>query len=276
MAKKISGQMRRELVRAVAGRYQLAAKDQKARILDEFVAVTGHHRKHSIRILNTTATSTVLTRAPRLRLYDAAVGEALVVLWEASDRVCSKRLKPLLPVLVAALERHGHLRLDAIVRAKLLSASAATIDRLLAVPRRSADPKRARARLAPAIRKGIPVRTFADWKSPTPGFMEADLVSHGGESAAGSFVHTLTLTDIASGWTECVALVVRDSSLVVEALAQLRTVMPFPLRGFDADNGGEFINDTVFKYCAAHNIEFTGLARIVRTSRPGLSKRTAP
>jgi hypothetical protein len=185
------------------------------------------------------------------------VSEALVALWEASDRVCGKRLKPLLPLLVTALERHGHLRLETAVRAKLLSASAATIDRLLAAPRRLTGARQGRGRATPAIRRTIPVRTFADWAEPVPGFMEADLVSHGGETVAGSFVHTLTLTDIASGWTECVALVVREGSLIVEALTRLRTAMPFPLRGFDTDNGSEFINEVVLAYCTEYTIEFT-------------------
>jgi hypothetical protein len=101
------------------------------------------------------------------------------------------------------------------------------------------------------------VRTFAEWEDPVPGDMEADLVSHGGGSSAGSFVHTLTLTDVASGWTECVALVVRDGALVAATLDQMRTGMPFPLRGFDTDNGGEFMNETVAAYCDRHGIPCT-------------------
>ena len=114
---------------------------------------------------------------------------------------------------------------------------------------RAVSGHRTRRRALPAVQRNVPVRTFADWDAPLPGDMEADLVSHGGESAAGSFVHTLTLTDVASGWTECVALVVRDGALVVAALEQMRTSMPFPLRGFDTDNGGEFMNETVAAYC---------------------------
>ena len=223
--------------------------------MDEFVAVTGYHRKHSIRLLNTAAVMAA-GRRPRLRLYDEAVREALITLWEASDRVCGKRLKPLLPLLVEALERHGHLRLDDVVRAKLLAASASTIDRLLAEPRTRVGRKRS-ARAAPAIRRTITVRTFADWKEPLPGYMEADLVAHAGESVEGSFVHTLVMTDIASGWTECAGLAVREGSLVVEALERLRTTMPFPLRGLDTDNGSEFINDAVLNYCTQAGIEFT-------------------
>ncbi|MCC6642612.1 MAG: transposase family protein [Deltaproteobacteria bacterium] len=255
MARKISVQARQELIQAIGERYRASSRQEKLRILDELVAVTGYHRKHSIRLLNTAAAAAA-GRRPRLRLYDEAVREALIVLWEASDRVCGKRLKPLLPVLVEALERHGHLRLDRVVRAKLHAASASTLDRLLAEPR-TAIGRRHPARPVPAIRRAIAVRTFADWKEPLPGYMEADLVAHGGESVEGSFAHTLVLTDIASGWTECVALAVREGSLVVEALERLRTTMPFPLRGLDTDNGSEFINDAVLVYCTEAGIEFT-------------------
>ena len=247
---------RQELVTAIQERYRAGTKDEKLRILDEFVAVTGYHRKHAIRLFNAGSAAGGAPRRSRVPLYDAAVREALVVLWEASDRVCGKRLRPLLPILVSALECHGHLTLASPVRARVLSASAATLDRLLR-PIRAAVSGRTRRRAIPAVRRNVPVRTFADWEDPVPGDMEADLVSHGGESTAGSFVHTLTLTDVASGWTECVALVVRDGALVTAALEQLRTSMPFPLRGFDTDNGGEFMNETVAAYCRLHGIPCT-------------------
>jgi hypothetical protein len=101
------------------------------------------------------------------------------------------------------------------------------------------------------------VRTAGGWENAIPGFVEADLVSHSGPNASGSFANTLTVTDVASGWTECVALVVRDGALVAEALTKLRKVMPFPLRGLDTDNGGEFINDIVIAYCRDNAIEQT-------------------
>jgi hypothetical protein len=163
----------------------------------------------------------------------------------------------LLPTLVTALERHGHLTLDPVVRECLLVASAATIDRLLATRRATAGGRRRRPRARSAASRSIPVRTFADWKEPEPGFLEIDLVAHCGDNVGGSYVHTLTLTDVASGWTECIALLVRDGSLVVDALDRLRTSMPFPLRGIDSDNGSEFINETMVDYCSQHEIEFT-------------------
>jgi hypothetical protein len=257
MARTVSTETRQDLLQAVRERYRGSLKEEKLRILDEFVAVTGYHRKHIIRLFNAAPVAGRLGRRARLPVYDEAVREALILLWEASDRVCGKRLKPLLPLLVTALERHGHLTLDVTVRARVLAASAATLDRMLRSTRVSVSGQRVRRRAVPAVQKNVLVRTFAEWEDPLPGDMEADLVSHGGDSATGSFVHTLTLTDVASGWTECVALVVRDGALVAAALEQLRQTMPFPLRGFDTDNGGEFMNETVAAYCHTHGIPCT-------------------
>ena len=254
---EISATARRELVQALAERYRGATVHQKHQILDEFVAVTGYHRKHAIRLLNRRRVLGGPATGRRRRVYDEAVRQALVVLWEASDRICGKRLKALLPVLLSALERHGHLRLDPEVRERLLRVSASTIDRVLAQPRSGHGRRLTRRTSGPRIRGSVPVRTFADWKDPEPGFVEADLVVHSGDTMAGSMAHTLTLTDIASGWTECIALLVRESSLVVDALDRLRVGLPFLLRGIDTDNGSEFVNDALLAFCTKHDIVFT-------------------
>jgi hypothetical protein len=256
---RISTKTRHELVTAIQDRYRAASLLDKQRILDEFVILTGYHRKHAIRVLGS-GSSTDADRAAtptRERIYGEAVGEALGMLWEAADRVCGKRLQPLLPTLIAALERHGHLTLDPVVRERLLAASAATIDRLLATRRTTAGGRRRRPRARSAASRSIPIRTSGDWKEPAPGFLEIDLVAHCSDHVDGSYAHTLVLTDVASGWTECVALLVRESTLVVDALERLRTSMPFPLRGIDTDNGSEFINETLVDYCSKHEIEFT-------------------
>jgi len=249
---------RRELTEAIGDRYREGSRAEKRAILTEFVAVTGYHRKHAIRVLLSTGRDRN-AQAPRAirRLYDEAVRQALVILWEASDRVCGKRLKSLLPVLVEALERHGHLQLDSSVRTQVLTASAATIDRLLKPARAGMRKRGARRPGTALIRRQVPVRTFAEWDDPPPGYVEGDLVAHCGTQAAGSFVHTLTLTDIATGWTECVPLVVRQAGLVIEGLEQLRTMMPFSLLGFDVDNGSEFLNETMIAYCQQQEIQLT-------------------
>ena len=112
-----------------------------------------------------------MARGPRLarRIYDEAVREALVVLWEASDRICGKRLKPLLPVLIEGMERHGHLQLAAEVRAALLRVSAATIDRALRRVREQAGGPPRRRAVPSAVRRSVAVRTFSDWHDPPPG-----------------------------------------------------------------------------------------------------------
>ena len=174
---KISREARAELVSAVGARYRGSNRGDKTRILDEFVRVTGDHRKHAVRVLQGKAEGEKPRSSPRPTLYDEATRQSLVVLWEASDRICGKRLRPLLPLLITSLERHGHLQLDEGVREKLLRVSASTMDRLLAAARAGSKKRR---RKPPAVQSQIPVRTFADWDDPLPGFMEADLVAHCG------------------------------------------------------------------------------------------------
>lgn len=254
----ISMATRDELVVALAGRYASSSRKDRGRILDEFAALSGLHRKHAMRLLRVGQPGRRSGPRPGRRLYNEAVREALIVIWEASDRVCGKRLRPLVPVLVEAMERHGDIQLAPEVRAGLEAMSAATIDRAL---RKVREPgggrKRRNAPPSAAIRRSVPVRTFDGWDDPAPGFVEADLVAHGGPSAKGSFVQTLTLTDIATGWTECAPLLVREQKLLTEVLSEVRKRMPFALLGFDTDNDSVFMNETVKSYCDEAGLVFT-------------------
>ena len=246
---------RRELTAAIGTRYRGASKTEKQKILDEFVTLTGFHRKHAIRALNFEHVGVVRANA-RNRIYDDAVRQAMIILWEAADRVCGKRLKALVPMLIDAMERHGHLDLDPIIKEKVLAASAATIDRMLAGTRLRIDGQRKRRKgVGAAIRRSIPVRTFADWLDPPPGFFEIDMVEHcGGSKTDGDIVHTLTLTDIASGWTECVAMRVREQMLVIEAFDKMAAELPFAMLGVDSDNDSTFMSQSVFDYCKGHGL----------------------
>jgi hypothetical protein len=256
MSDKISKQGKRELLEVLRQRYEQAAKQDKSKILDEFVAVAGCHRKHAIRLLTANAPLVAATPIVARRIYDEAVRQALIVLWEAADRICGKRLKAVLPGLIAALERHGHLHLDGEVRQRLLAISAATIDRLLA-PARSNTSHRKKRRAATKPSKEIPVRTFADYGDPLPGYLEIDFVSHGGTSMQGVFLWSLVATDVCSGWTEAVALVAREQFLVVEGLEVVRRQFPIPIKGIDSDNDSAFINETLQAYCHQQQWEFT-------------------
>lgn len=255
---RLSTPARRELVVAASRRYAEANRQERGRILDELASLTGLHRKHAARLLRGGGAGARHNSGPRRRIYDDAVREALVVLWEASDRVCGKRLRPLVPILVEAMGRHGHLQLDSDVRNGLLSMSAATIDRALRpVREHSGQRRRRRSPPSAAIRRSVMVRTFEGWDDPAPGFVEADLVAHSGPSARGSFVQTLTVTDIATGWTECAPILVREQSLLTAVLSEVRHMLPFALLGFDTDNDSVFLNETVRDYCVAAGIEFT-------------------
>jgi hypothetical protein len=242
LGKRLSMSTRQELISVVRERYAQATGAERRRILDEFVSVTGDHRKHAIRLLGGTPRARGGGTGEPWRVYREAERSALIVLWEAADRICGKRLKAALPTLVEAMERHGHLRLEPAVRERLLAMSAATMNRLLADVRERAQGRRRRRPAVNAVRRQVKVRTFQDWGDPAPGWMEADFVAHCGDVAAGSFVHTLTLTDIASGWTECVPIVVRERTWVVEAV---RADLPFALLGLDTDNDSAFMNEAL-------------------------------
>jgi len=254
----MSIQSRRELLAAVAPRYWSASKAQKKRILDEFVASTGYHRKYAIHLLRNPPPPR--RRQPRHRkpTYSLHVKAALIQLWRIANCICAKRLVPYLPELIAVLERHHELELDDHTKSLLLRLSSATADRLLRTERQHYH-RRGLGTTKPGtlLKKSICIRTFADWNEAQPGFVEVDLVAHGGPSARGHYLHSLVLTDIATGWSECVALLNRGQRRVFQALVALRQHLPFPLLGIDSDNGVEFINGHLLRYCQQQHITFT-------------------
>src|ERR1700720_2177544 len=258
MAGQISMGARREIKAAVMERYRVAGRAEKGRILDELCKVTGWHRKHAVRSLANRPVAGPEAPRQRTSIYDVVVKDALTALWEASDRICGKRLKVMIPTLLPALERHGRLKLGAADRTLVLAISAATIDRLLADTKiAAAGGKRRRVGFYSAIRREVPIRTFNDWADPPPGFCEIDMVAHGGTSVAGSFIQTLTMVDVATGWTECLPLVSREGSLVVEGIKRAQSLFPWIILGADFDNDSAFMNDIVVPWCRAQKIEVT-------------------
>lgn len=253
----VSAASRQELLAALRTRYRASRKVDKSKILDEFVALTGAHRKHAIRQLGRELVPKGNSKTLQSRkIYDEAVHEALVVVWEAADRICGKRLKSIMSQYVESMESHGHLSLEPEVRRKLLAASASTLDRLLKSNRQGAKTRqKTRRKSKPA--KAIKVKTFADWSESEPGFTEIDFVVHCGGQPAGEKIHSLVMTDVCSGWTEAVPLLAREQSLVVEGLTALVQQSPMTIRGINSDNDSAFINDTLVSWCAQQQIEFT-------------------
>ncbi len=243
-------QARRALLQQTVPQYREASPSQKRTLLDAFVAATGYHRTYARWLLNHAEEVQQTLRRPRPAQYGPEVQHALFLAWHAANRICAKRLMPLLPTLVEALERHER-------RSQLLSMSAATADRLLRSQRTLGLRGLSTTRGGTLLKQQIPIRTFEEWNETRPGFLEADLVAHCGIDIEGGYLYTLTLTDIATGWTECLPLLYRSQETVLAALQQARILFPFPILGIDTDNGGEFINDSLMAYCEQEQITFT-------------------
>jgi hypothetical protein len=247
-----------EMVEAIRPRYWKANKAGKTAILDELIATTGYHRKYAIRILRHSPKSKGLKKPGRRKIYQGEVVQVLEQIWEIYGRICSKRLQPFLPEAVMVLERCQEISLSAQIKALLLSMSRATIDRCLHNARFT-HPQHGLSTTKPGslLKGAIPIRTFTPWADEQPGFLEIDLVAHCGSTSEGIYLNTLTSTDLATGWTEVQALVNKTQAAVSQAIGELRQALPFALLGLDSDNGSEFINETLLRYCQSEQITFT-------------------
>jgi site-specific recombinase XerD len=248
-------QARRVLLQQVAPAYHRASGTDKQQILEEFVSATGYARKYALWLLN--HSEEVCAPPAALRRYGPEVEEALVLAWKTLNRICTKRLMPFLPSIIETLEQHGHVQLSKEHRSQLLSMSAATADRLLQAHRYTHPHGLSTTKAGPLLKQQIPIRTFAQWDEAKPGFLEVDLVAHCGGRMQGGHLYTMTLTDVATGWTECLPLLNRGRGAVRAALQHALTLFPFPILGLDTDNGGEFINEEVADYCMREQITFT-------------------
>lgn len=254
----MSQRSKKEVLERIRARYLKASKAEKQIILDELTATTGYNRKYAIRVLRHPRRSKGLKKAGRKRRYTGETIQILEQLWEMGGRLCSKRLHPFLPEWIRKLEECGEISLTQEVKAQLLSMSRSTIDRRLQ-PARIKEKKRGLSTTKPGalLKRQIPVRIYTPWDEQQPGFLEIDLVAHCGETTAGNYLNTLTATDLATGWTECLALPNKTQTATFLAIKNLQERLPFPLLGLDSDNGSEFINDMLYRFCLDQQITFT-------------------
>ena len=243
---------RQSYLKAIRARYRRASKKAKAAILDEFCAVCGYHRKYAIRLLNQRRRTQRRRRPGRKPIYPSAEFlYALKRLWFACDQMCSKKLKAAIPLWLPFYET-TYEPLTTETQDKLLSISAATIDRLLS-PVRFKHGRKGLSGTKPGslLKNQIPIRTH-HWDVSQPGFMEADTVAHCGNSLAGDFVWSLTMTDIHTTWTENRVTWSKGAQGVLAQIQDIEAKLPFTLQGFDCDNGSEFLNHHLVRYFTEH------------------------
>jgi hypothetical protein len=253
----MSRNSKRDYLKRIYPRYQEADGKEKKQILDEYCANCSYHRKHAIRLLNgpPPGEKQPPQRRPRRVSYGARLLSIVQAVWEAADYPWSARLKALLPEWLPWIRRR--FRLTPQLEGQLLAISARTLDYRLR-PHKTKLRRRLYGRTKPGtlLKHHIPLKTD-HWDVQVPGFTEIDLVSHSGNSASGDFCYSLNVTDIYSGWTESRAVLGRGQERIREALEEIRQALPFPLRGIDSDNGSEFINEHLLRYCRSQGIQFT-------------------
>jgi hypothetical protein len=234
---------KRQYLESIRSRYHASSRTDKKRILDEFCTICGYHRKHAIRLLNGDPKPIYRTsfsrRGPKKTYADPLLHDVLRDLWVITNLPCSKRLKAIIPLWLPHYDKY---EVPDSIREKLMTISASTIDRIMA-PSRAKYTKRGLSTTKPGsvLKKFIPINTN-QWNEKVPGFLEADTVAHCGSTTAGSYVFTIDCVDIATGWTEQRAIWCKGERGVVAALQDIEQSLPFELKGFDCDNGSEFLN----------------------------------
>lgn len=252
----MSKNSRQELIALNRAEYRGATRQKKSEILNQLESSTGHNRKYLMQQLNGDGSVSVSKRNRKPK-YDEKVLHALKQLWYLSNNICMKRLIPFIPELLTSLEKHQSMPLEAEVKAKLLTISVATADRLLKEERTRHQRNPTLTKQGNILRKHIEVRTFAEWQDKRPGFVEVDTVGHHGGRTSGDFLYTLSLTDVATGWTEGIPIFRKTEHEALAGICELRSRLPFPLLGLDCDNGGEFMNEELIGYCDAEELTLT-------------------
>jgi hypothetical protein len=257
---------RKSITKTQLAKWPKASRAEKSAILDAVCMVTGWHRDHARKAIRTALQErdrggpTPRRQREPVRVYGDEAVAVLTRCWAALDGPAGKRLHAALPETVANLQRHGHLNgIDAAVIRDVLSMSPATIDRRLAPAREGLLTRKPISHTRPGsmLKSSIPMKTWHEWNDAEPGFVQIDLVGHEGGDNNGAFFFSLNATDIATGWTETITVRSKGEKIVATGLGELQLRLPFHLAGIHSDNGSEFINHHLARWCQSRKITFT-------------------
>lgn len=256
MRKKMTTKSKDELLEIYRLEYQEAGRKRKNEVLNTIVEATGLSRKHVIAALRQSCEKVDAGIRGRKPLYDDSAIEVLVQAWEVSGRICSKRLVPFLPEILFELEKSGMV-IKPETQSAIAKMSARTVDRRLKAERQKDGRSLCTTKRSNLVKSKVPIRTFTEWDGVKPGFFETDTVSHCSSSSAGSYLSTLNMTDIATGWTEVFALARKGAAEVIAGFEKGIQLVPFPILGLDSDNGKEFLNECVIDWCERNQVTYT-------------------
>jgi hypothetical protein len=252
---------KRQVVSRQKVKYLGSSKKDKGKILAALAETTGLTRGHLVRVLGSQyeyADKKIRSGRGRKPVYRIAHKQVLVEVWELLNYPSSRRVEAAMPIVLDNLERMGHKVCDPIFKKEMLGLSHSTMDRLLKHDRKNMKPfGLSTTKPGSLLKNQIPVRRGTDWDDHRPGFVEIDLVAHCGSTTSGEYINTLDCTDIASGWTECYAILNKARTHTLNAMKEIKNRLPFPLLGIDSDNGSEFINNHFFYYCKENDLCFT-------------------
>lgn len=248
---------KRELLQRYRREYQAATRQKKSKLLDSLIEATGYNRKYAVGLLNQAPPARPAERRIRKSKYGRDAVDAVRLLWRAANGICAKRLLPFLPTLIETLERCGHMKLNDSLKKTILEMSLSTLERILKKERDKQSKGMSLTRPGSLLKKQVAVKTFAEWSDQQIGFFEVDLVAHCGGDISGHFMQTLTMTDIATGWTEVAPLLRGTGIQVRDGMERILKLLPFKLKGIDCDNGKEFLNHEMVAWCRDRKVTFT-------------------
>lgn len=252
---------KRQIISKQKAKYLRSGKKEKSKILTALEETTGLTRGHLTRILSggyEYEDKKIKSGRGRKPIYGLPHKELLATLWELLDYPSSRRLKGSMKDVLDNLEQRGHISLDSKFKKEMLTVSHGTMDQLLRYDRKTITPfGLSTTKPGSLLKNQIQIRRGTDWDDATPGFLEIDLVAHCGSTTHGEYANTLNCTDVASGWTECVAVRNKARTHTLGGIKTVKKRLPFPLKGIDSDNGSEFINNHFLYFCKDNNLCFT-------------------